>query len=135
VREKREEESLVRLEVSLLSMLPLLRNWKMVLLHDGGYFCNGCITKRCLQKEKKMDLFHNRFTIRYLQLVIRVLKCFCDLNNIGFILKGELLREKLCTNLDVYNCPVVRKCSIQLSAYLGINRKCYALMPRSVTKA
>jgi hypothetical protein len=50
VREKREE-SLVRLEVSLLSMLlPLLKNWKMVLLHDGGYFCNGCITKRCFEK-------------------------------------------------------------------------------------
>jgi hypothetical protein len=64
VREKREE-SLVRLEVSLLSMLPLLKKGKWCCYMTVDTSATGASQNGACRNV--MGLFHNCSTLKYLQ--------------------------------------------------------------------
>jgi hypothetical protein len=64
-----------------------------VLLQNGGS-CNGYITERCLQEMcHLMILFYNCSIIKYERNENGIVFCHA-LNNIGFLMKGKLLRAK-----------------------------------------
>ncbi len=89
----------------ILYRILLSLSVERVLLHNDR-FCNGCITKRCLHNSKMGHIvtFHDCTMVK--DESNKKCNVFClVLNNVGYLMKGNLVRIKYCFLMQPLHNP------------------------------